>query len=99
MLGISLYEVEEKYGKVLVLDMSDGGMGSIEFVAGNDDEKLFGGVVVKADFKDSDGVDVMLAVNIDQRGRIWGDGFLESRLLSFEKYPEVDDLQNIQRDV
>src|SRR5256885_16339551 len=32
LLGISLYEVEETYGKVLVLDMSDGGMGSIEFV-------------------------------------------------------------------
>src|SRR2546421_11169790 len=53
----------------LVEDMNDGGMGSLLFVGSAD--RRFGKCIGEAEFDDADGVLVSVALNIDQRGKLF----------------------------
>ena len=69
-----------------VRDLKDGHMGSIEFHANPSDGRHMSGCVAEADYVDSDGVPVSIALNVDQNGNlfeidIWKVDF--SRLLQF----------------
>ena len=52
-----------------VVDMSDGGMGSLEFTSNR--EKEFGGVLVEEALKDADGVPVMVSIILDNHGELY----------------------------
>ncbi|NGZ83525.1 DUF6984 family protein [Duganella aceris] len=50
----------------MVEDMLDGGMGSLRF--SSDETRSLGAAVADADYIDTDGVPVSIAVNVDQKG-------------------------------
>ena len=51
-----------------VREMNDGGMGSLEFAGGR---RPLGSLLVEAEYVDSDGVLVSIALNADQSGRLY----------------------------
>lgn len=55
---------------LLVRELDDGGMGSLRLLTrGNSDAgRRFGATVAEYQFKDSDGVDVIVSLNVDQCG-------------------------------
>lgn len=53
--------------EILVKVLDDGGMGSLEFVAQNDD-RTFGKAASQCSFFDDDGIEVIITLNLDQRG-------------------------------
>src|SRR5689334_15420288 len=54
-----------------VEDMSDGGMGSVRFVYGDTSERKLGKAIAELKVKDVDGVDVLITINIDDRGELY----------------------------
>jgi hypothetical protein len=53
----------------LVEDLSDGGMGSFRFQGESD--RTFGSELVSGKFVDSDGVDVIVSIYLDQNGHLF----------------------------
>lgn len=58
---------------VLVVDMKDGGMGSLRFVTATDGDskRRLGYVFAQGEFSDEDGVPVSFAINLDTHGRLF----------------------------
>jgi hypothetical protein len=71
-----------------VTDMQDGGMGSIRFL-GSDHGSL-GMTVVEAQYLDSDGVLVSIAVNADKQGQL-----LKVDFSPLKRYPNPSDVSGI----
>src|SRR5260370_40934537 len=59
--------------KALVRDMSDGGMGSIQFhqASSPSNKRRFGEQIAEGAFRDSDGVPVSVTLNLDERGELF----------------------------
>lgn len=53
--------------------MDDGGMGSLLLLPHGfvDKKRLFGGAISKYEFIDADGVEVLVALNLDQDGELF----------------------------
>jgi len=75
-----------------VSEMDDGGMGSLKFEAENEDSRQLGGSICEAEFTDDDGVEVFIALNVDQQDRlyeldVWKVDF--NKLISLPKKDEL----------
>lgn len=55
----------------LVEEMNDGGMGSLRFCASNERPRRLSAQLTQREFVDVDGVPVMVAVNLDDRGELY----------------------------
>lgn len=55
----------------LVEEMGDGGMGSLRFHATNDRPRCLGEQLAEREFVDIDGVPVIVAINLDDRGDLY----------------------------
>ncbi|MBV8619170.1 MAG: hypothetical protein JOY84_09935 [Curvibacter sp.] len=71
-----------------VIDMSDGGMGSVKFVvpAG----RSWGMTLVEADYLDEDGVLVSIAVNADDLGGLYEVDFWKADFSPLKKFPRPE---------
>ncbi|MCL1960307.1 MAG: hypothetical protein FWG56_00665 [Desulfovibrionaceae bacterium] len=54
-----------------VEEMDDGGMGSVRFCASDARPRRLGEQLIEKEFVDSDGVPVMVTVNLDDRGNLF----------------------------
>jgi len=63
--------LDRQLSDVLVVDMSDGGMGSIRFYAPETKGRLYGSTIGEGTFLDQDGILVSVALNLDQFGNLF----------------------------
>lgn len=54
-----------------VEELSDGGMGSLRFFWGGCEIRKFGRKIAEREFFDSDGVEISVAINLDQLGDLY----------------------------
>lgn len=64
---------QEWESKIRVIDMNDGGMGSIyiSFSAQKDTKHEFDKIVSECIFKDFDGIEVIASLNVDKKGEVF----------------------------
>jgi hypothetical protein len=73
-----------------VVDMDDGGMGSVRFVAASSGKKrLFGKRVADAKFVDEDGVPILVAINLDDDGELFELDIWKVDYSPTKKYPAL----------
>jgi uncharacterized protein DUF6984 len=73
-----------------VVDMRDGGMGGIRFLAS--EQRSFGKCLVEAECFDSDGVLVSIALNVDNKGQLFELDFWKVNFSSLQRYPRPSDV-------
>jgi hypothetical protein len=73
-----------------VVDMQDGGMGSIRFV--QPEPRRFGKAIVEAQYVDSDEILVSIAVNVDQNGELFEMDFWKVDFSPLKRYPKPANL-------
>jgi hypothetical protein len=54
-----------------VEEMNDGGMGSLRFCASDARPRRLGAQLVEKEFIDSDGIPIMVAINLDEHGDLY----------------------------
>ncbi|MEM5329391.1 hypothetical protein VSR34_22765 [Paraburkholderia sp. JHI2823] len=54
-----------------VEEMNDGGMGSLRFCASDERPRRLGMQLVEKEFIDSDGIPIMVAINLDEHGDLY----------------------------
>ena len=72
-------------------DMQDGGMGSIRFLGSGP----LGMALVEAQYLDSDGVLVSIAVNADKQGQLFELDFWKVDFSPLRRYPNPSDVSDI----
>jgi hypothetical protein len=82
--------LEDTLSASRVTDMQDGGMGSIRFV--QPEPTSFGKALVEAQYVDSDGVLVIIAVNTDNNGDLFEVDFWKVDFSPLRRYPKPSDL-------
>lgn len=55
----------------LVEEMNDGGMGGLRFCASDARSRRLGEQLVEREFVDSDGIPIMVAINLDEHGDLY----------------------------
>jgi hypothetical protein len=80
------FEMTIATGKVS--DMLDGSMGSVRFVA--PDERSLGMTLVEADYVDSDGVHVSIAINTDDHGALYEVDIWKTDFSQLKQYPRPE---------
>jgi hypothetical protein len=86
-------ELERALTQSRVVDMQDGGMGSIRFVRSG--PRSFGKALVEARYSDSDGVLVSIAVNADRQGQLFELDFWKVDFSPLIRYPKPSDVSGI----
>lgn len=76
-----------------VTDMQDGGMGSIRFLGPS--SRSFGMTLVEAQYLDSDGVLVSIAVNADKQGQLFELDLWKVDFSPLKRYPKPSDVSSI----
>lgn len=71
----------------VVENMSDGGMGSVRFLNNKGREAPYGATIAEAEYVDTDGMLVSIAVNIDERGDLLEIDFWKVDFSPLRKYP------------
>lgn len=89
-LGVSVSGLER------VRDLSDGGMGSIEFVGMPPNARRHATSVAEADYMDSDGIPVSVSVNVDQHGRLFELDIWKVDFGKLQRYPSPKTIRNIR---
>jgi hypothetical protein len=80
-------QIAQGLASVLVMDMKDGGMGSIRFV-GAPGRKM-GKVAVEARYTDSDKIPVLISINLDEEGRLFELDFWKVDFSPLKRYPKT----------
>jgi hypothetical protein len=79
-----------------VRDLSDGGMGSIEFLGAAPNMRRHAQCAAEADYMDSDGIPVSIAVNVDQNGRLFELDIWKVDFGKLRNYPSPKTIRNIR---
>jgi hypothetical protein len=79
-----------------VRDLSDGGMGSIEFFGVTGSLRRQARCVAEADYMDSDGIPVSIAVNVDQHGKLFELDIWKVDFGKLQSYPSPITIRNIR---
>jgi hypothetical protein len=82
--------------KAKVRDLKDGQMGSVEFVGDSPDVRRMSRCVAEADYVDSDGVSVSIAVNIDQEGNLFEIDMWKVDFNRLIQYPASRTIRNVR---
>ena len=80
-----------------VQDMPDGGMGSIQFVQGSPEQRIFGEQIAEGLFHDADGVPVSVALNVDQFDDLFELDLWKVDFSPLIRYPDADEVEIIER--
>ncbi len=73
-----------------VLDLNDGGMGSIRFVRSN--PQRYGATAYQGQYRDSDGVPVLVSLHVDEHGDIFELDFWKVDFSRVKHYPSPSEL-------
>jgi len=65
------HKLDQPLSEMLVGDMNDGGMGSIQFCSPRAKQRLYGSTIGEGSFVDRDGTLVWVALNLDQSGTLF----------------------------
>jgi hypothetical protein len=79
-----------------VEEMADGGMGSLTFVQSDEDRRTYGRSVAEALYVDADGVDVTIAVDVDDKGILYELDFWKVDFSPLKRYPRPSDLREVR---
>ena len=82
--------LEDILATSFVTDMGDGGMGSIRFV--HSEPRTFRKRLAEAEYVDSDGVLVSIALNADSKGQLFELDFWKVDFSKLRRYPKPSDL-------
>ncbi len=82
--------------KAEVVDMADGGMGSIRFADQAGAGHRLGKVLVECEYIDADGVLVEISINLDERGNPFEIDFWKVDFSPLQRYPSQRDLANLR---
>lgn len=74
-------------------DMGDGAMGSISFMSSSGLPRVFGRCAVSAEYIDTDGVNVSIALNLDECGGLFELDFWKVDFSTLRSYPRPADLR------
>jgi len=83
-------DLENALAKSRVTDMQDGGMGSLRFVGS--EPRSFGKALAEAQYVDSDGVLISIALNADNKGQLFELDFWKVDFSPLIRYPKPSDL-------
>ena len=73
-----------------VKELTDGGMGSLEFIS--EDRRHLSETIAEAEFYDEDNVPVFLFLGIDSRGELFELDVFKANFSPLKKWPSVDQL-------
>jgi len=76
-----------------VEDMADGGMGTIRFINARDESGSYGATIAEAEYLDSDGVLVSIALNVDAHGDLLELDFWKVDFSPLRQYPKPEQLR------
>ena len=82
--------LDDTLGASPVVDMKDGGMGSIRFVGS--EPRIMGKVIAEAEYVDSDGVLVSIPINSNNDDRLFEVDFWKVDFSSLKRYPKYSEL-------
>ncbi len=82
------HRLAEEISTGKVVDMSDGGMGSVKFII--PDGRSLGMTLVEADYLDEDGVLVSIAVNADDQGGLYEVDFWKTDFSPLKQFPRPE---------
>src|SRR3954469_21358105 len=80
-----------------VQDMRDGGMGSIRFVQGSPEKRIFGREIAEGLFHDAGGVPVSVALNVAQFDDLFELDLWKVDFSPLIRYPDADEVEIIER--
>jgi hypothetical protein len=85
--------------EILVREMSDGGMGSIQFYQPSSisDKRRFGKQIAEGAFRDVDGVPVSVTLNLDERGELFELDVFKGDFTPVVSYPDLENFEIIER--
>jgi hypothetical protein len=86
-------ELGAKLSSSLVVDMKDGGMGSILFLRSDQSARHFGKAIAEAEYTDEDGVLVSIVINLDKNGELFEVDFWKVDCSPLIRYPKVSELK------
>ena len=73
--------------------MNDGGMGSLRFVQNPTRERRFGKQIAEAHYTDSDGVAVLITINVDKHGDLFELDVWKVDYSPLKRWPKPEDLR------
>jgi hypothetical protein len=73
--------------------MTDGGMGSVRFLASTGEKRSIGKIIAEAEYFDEDGILVSIVINADQQGNLYEIDFWKVDFSPLCKYPKPKDLK------
>lgn len=77
--------------ELLVTEMPDGGMGSLNFHS-QSAERHFNGAVAEGQFRDADGVLVIVTLNVDTEGNLYELDVWRTDFEPLQRWPEVHEI-------
>ena len=86
----AVVSLDDALGASPVVDMKDGGMGSIRFVGS--EPRIMGKVIAEAEYVDSDGVLVSISINSDNDDCLFEVDFWKVDFSSLKRYPKYSEL-------
>jgi hypothetical protein len=90
-------ELDVMLADAVVEDMRDGGMGSIRFLSPGQSKPVFGETIAEAEYTDDDGVLVMIVINVEKKGELYGElyevDFWKVDFAPLKRYPLPSDLR------
>lgn len=86
-------DYERELDVARVMDMSDGGMGSIRFISPAQKAKKFRETIIEFDYTDTDGVAVNIAVNIDEDHNLYEIDFWKVDFSPLLTYPNPEQVR------
>jgi hypothetical protein len=99
LAGTSLGDaLEQRLSERLVRDMSDGGMGSIQFCPPEPKKRLYGSTIGEGSFLDEDGTLVSVSLNLDQSGDLFELDMWKVDFSPLLRYPEPGNFKIINPD-
>jgi hypothetical protein len=78
----------------LVVEMRDGGMGSIRFLNGSDRRRSHS--IAEAEYVDDDGVSVNIELNVDERDELFELDLWKVDFSPLRRYPNPEDLKPLK---
>jgi len=88
---------EEQLVGIKVQDLPGGSMGSIQFVQGSPEQRIFGEQIAEGLFHDADGVPVSVALNVDQFDDLFELDLWKVDFSPLIRYPDADEVEIIER--
>jgi len=93
LIGASCDEaILEQLGSSRVVEMGDGGMGSLKFKSSGGEDSRLGETVSQAEFIDEDGVAVSATINLDQYGNLYELDVWKVDFSPLKRWPKPEDL-------